>query len=300
MEINRVNTRIIPFRFEYHSPKSLGEALALLAKHGSEARILAGGTDLLVDMKQRLIEPKHLIDIKRIPELRLLREDPGGFMIGSAVKLRELERSEAIKERLPLLHEAISTMGSVQVRNMATIGGNLCRASPSADASVALLALDAEAQITGPEETRRVPLEGFFLGPRATILGQDEILTGVYVPHPPEGAGSSFIKVGRTSLDLAIVNIAVVLGLRGGSIDHCRIAMGAVAPKPIRLRKVEEFLLGRELTSGVLEEAAGMVEASINPITDIRATADYRREASKALLRDALRTAMERSGGGRA
>lgn len=299
MEINRVNTRIIPFDFEYHSPSSLGEALALLSKYGLEARILAGGTDLLVDMKQRLIEPRHLIDIKRIPELKLLREDSGGFMIGSAVKLRELERSEAIKMRLPLLHEAISSMGSVQVRNMATLGGNLCRASPSADAAVALLALGAEAQIAGPKEIRMAPIEEFFLGPRATLLRPDEILTGVYVPHPPKGAGSSFIKLGRTSLDLAIVNIAVTLRLRGGAVDQCRIAMGAVAPKPLRLREVEEFLLGKELTPMVLEEAAGMVEASIKPITDIRATAEYRREVSMALTRDALRTAMGRCGGQR-
>ncbi|MEM4727293.1 MAG: xanthine dehydrogenase family protein subunit M [Candidatus Bathyarchaeia archaeon] len=299
MEINRVNTRIIPFRFEYHSPNSLEEALALLSKYGSEARILAGGTDLLVDMKQRLIEPRHLIDIKRIPELRLLREDSGGLMIGSAVRLRELERSEAIKLRFPLLHEAVSSMGSVQVRNMGTIGGNLCRASPSADAAVALLALEAEAQIAGPTGSRRSPLEEFFLGPRMTLLKPDEILTGVYVPYPPEDGGSSFMKLGRTSLDLAIVNIAVVLRLKGWTIDHCRIAMGSVAPKPLRLRNVEGFLLGREFAPEVLEEAAGMVEASIKPITDIRATAEYRKEASRVLLRDALKTAMERCGGRR-
>lgn len=296
MEINRVNTRIIPFRFEYYSPSSLEEALALLSKYGSEARILAGGTDLLVDMKQRLMEPRHLIDIKRIPELKLLKEDSRGFMIGSTVRLRELERSKAIRERLPLLHEAISSMGSVQVRNMATIGGNLCRASPSADAAVALLALEAEAQIAGPTGTRRMPLEEFFLGPRKTHLRSDEILTGIYVPHPPENTGSSFIKLGRTSLDLAIVNIAVTLRLKGGAIDHCRIAMGAVAPRPLRLRNVEEFLLGRELTPEVLEKAAGMVEASIDPITDIRATAEYRKEVSKVLLKDALKTAIERGG----
>ena len=297
MEINRVNTRIIPFRFEYHSPSSLGEAIALLSMYGSEARILAGGTDLLVDMKQRLVEPKHLIDIKRIPELRLLREVPGGLEIGSAVRLRELERSKAVEGRLPLLREAVSSMGSIQVRNMATIGGNLCRASPSADAAVALLALDAEALISGPNGTRRVPLEDFFIGPRATALRPDEILTGVYVPYPPEGAGSSFIKVGRTMLDLAIVNIAVDLRLRGGAVDHCRMAMGAVAPKPLRLRDVEGFLIGRELTSEVLEEAAGRVEASIKPITDIRAAAEYRRAVSRALMRDALKTALERCGG---
>lgn len=297
MEINRVNTRIIPFKFEYHSPSSLGEALALLSRYGSEARILAGGTDLLVDMKQRLVEPRHLVDIKRIPELRLLGEDVGGFMIGSAVKLRELERSEAIKGRLPLLHEAVSFMGSVQVRNMATLGGNLCRASPSADAAVALLALEAEALIAGPTGTKRVPLEGFFLGPRATLLRPDEILIGVHVPYPPESAGSTFIKLGRTSLDLAIVNIAVSLELGGGALEHCRIAMGAVAPKPLRLRNIESFLLGKELTPEVLEEAVGMVEASIKPITDIRATAEYRREVSKVLLRDALKTAMERCRG---
>ncbi len=273
------------------------EALALLSRYGGEARILAGGTDLLVDMKQRLYEPRHLIDIKRIPELRLLREDSRGFTIGAAVRLRELERAEAIKERLPLLHEAISSMGSVQVRNMATIGGNLCRASPSSDSAVALLALEAVAQIAGPIGTREAPLESFFLGPRSTLLRSDEILKGVYVPHPPEGTGSSFIKVGRNKLDLAVVNIAVALRLEGGKANHCRIAMGAVAPRPIRLREVERLLLGREITPEALEEAAERVGSSIRPVTDIRATAEYRREASKALLKDAIKMAMERVGG---
>jgi len=294
MEINKVNTHIIPVEFEYHAPTNLKDALELLSKHGAEARLLAGGTDLLVKMKQRLIEPKHIINVKKIDELKGIVEEDG-LRMGAATKLRTIERSEVVKERFPLLGEAVRVIGSVQVRNMATVGGNLCNASPAADAAVALVALDAEARIIGPEGVRVVPMEAFFKGPGQTVLRPDELLTGISVPYLPEGTGTSFIKIGRTSLDIATINIGAVLVMEGGVVKDCRIALGAVAPTPIRVGKAEAFLRGKKLTDEVIGAAAEMVAGGIRPITDIRATAEYRREASKALTRDALTIAGKRS-----
>lgn len=295
MYINKLNTHIMPIRFEYHAPTSLEEAVGLLSKYGKEASLLAGGTDLLVNMKQRLVEPKHLINIKNIKELVGIKEGTNGIHIGAATRLRTIERSEMIKEKLPLLHEAVRSIGSVQIRNMATIGGNLCNASPTADGATALLALDAEARIIGPEGARIVPMEQFFVGAGQTVLRPDEIMVEVLSPYLAEDVGTSFIKIGWTSFDIATVNIAVVLKLEGGAVNDCRIALGACAPTPIRLYRVEEFLQGRELTGEVLEAAANIVSGYIRPRERWRrAPAEYRRSASKALIRDALTVASKR------
>jgi len=290
MNINQVNTHIIPTRFEYHAPTSLEEAVDLLSRYGGEARVLAGGTDLLVKMKQRLVEPRHVINIKNIEELTGIREAGGFVHIGAATRLRTIERSELVRVKLPLLCEAVSSMGSVQIRNMATLGGNLCNASPAADTACALLALGAEARIIGPEGARTVPLEEFFVGPGQTVMEADEMLAEVSIPLP-EGAGTSFMKIGRTSLDIATINIAVALKMAGGAVADCRIALGSVAPTPIRAHGAEEFLRGKEPTCEAVEAAANIVSEEIKPITDVRATAEYRREASKHLAVDALTTA---------
>lgn len=297
MQINKLNTHIMPQRFEYHAPTSLEAAVELLSIHGGEATLMAGGTDLLVKMKQRLVEPSHIINIKNIEELTRLERDGEGVHIGSATRLRNIERSELIATYLPLLHESVRSIGSVQIRNMATIGGNLCNASPAADCAVALLALDAEARILGPEGARTVSIEEFFIGPGKTVLRKDEVLVEVLAPPLSDDAGTSFIKVGRTSLDLAMVNIAVVLRKRGETVADCRIALGAVAPTPVRVHRAEEFMRGKEMTRETLEEAANIVSDDIRPITDVRAPVEYRREVSKTLTRDALAIAWRRIGG---
>ncbi len=295
MYINKLNTHIIPFKFEYHAPKSVEEAVELLSRYGEEASILAGGTDLLVKMKQRLIEPKHIIDIKRIKDLTGIREEEDGIHIGAATKLRTLERSKLIEEKLPVLHEAVITMGSIQIRNMATIGGNLCNASPSADAATPLLALNAEAKIVGSEGERIVPLEEFFIGPGRTVLKQDEMLVEVISPYLPENSGTSFMKIGWTNFDIATVNLAVVLKLEGEVVDECRIALGGCAPTPIRVHKAEDFLRGKKLTDEVLEEAANIVSGHVRPRARWRrAPPEYRRAVSRALTIDALTIAKKR------
>lgn len=295
MYINKLNTHIMPIRFDYHAPTSLEEAVELLSKYGREASLLAGGTDLLVKMKQRLVEPKHLINIKNIKELIGIEEREDGIHIGAATRLRTIERSGMIKEKLPLLHEAVRSIGSVQIRNMATIGGNICNASPTADSATALLALNAEARIIGPKGARIVPMEKFFVGAGQTVLRPDEIMVEVISPHLTEDAGTSFLKIGWTSFDIATINIAVVLRLEGEAVQDCRIALGACAPTPIRVHRVEEFLIGKELTGEVLEAAANIVSGYIRPRERWRrAPVEYRREASKALIRDALTIAAKR------
>jgi len=295
MKINEVNTHLIPIRFEYHAPTSLKEALDLLSKYGGDAAPLAGGTDLIVKMKQRLVEPKCIINIKNIDELNRVEERHDGIHIGAATRLRTIEKSEIIKAKLPLLQEAVRTIGSVQIRNMATIGGNLCNASPAADSATALLALDAKAHLISSEGSRTIPLEEFFTGPGRTVLKPNELLAEVSSPYLPENCGTSFQKIGRTSLDIATVNIATMLKMEGEVVSDCRIALGAVDPTPIRAHRAEEALRGKELTDETLKTAAKTVSGSIAPITDIRATADYRKEASKTLLRDALTIARDRA-----
>ena len=295
MYINQVNTRIMPIRFEYHVPTSLDAAVELLSKYGKEANLLAGGTDLLINMKQRLVEPKYIINIKNIKELIGIEEREDGINIGAATRLRTIEMSDMIQAKLPLLHEAVRSIGSVQIRNMATIGGNLCNASPTADSATALLALDAKARIIGPEGTRIVPMEKFFVGAGQTVLRPNEILVEVLSPHLTEDTGTSFIKIGWTSFDISTINIAAVLKLEGGHVNDCRIALGACAPTPIRVNRVEEFLKGQKLTSETLEAAANIISEYIKPRERWRrAPAEYRRAASKALIRDALTIASKR------
>ena len=295
--INRIDTHIIPVNFQYHAPKTLEEALELLAEYGDEARILSGGTDLLVKMKQRLIEPRHIISLRNLNELRGIKPVEGGIYIGAATKLREIERSKLIAERLPLLHEAVRAIGSIQIRNMGTIGGNLCNASPAADSAVALMALGAELHAQSLEGERIIPIEEFFKGPGVTALKPVELLTAIYVPYPPDGFGWAFRKIGRTSLDIATINAAAILTLHGGLIDLCRIALGAVAPTPVRAVRAEEHLRGRKPTPELIQEASELVVEDISPITDVRGTAEYRVEASKTLVRDALTTSIKRMGG---
>ena len=291
-DINKVNTHIIPVEFEYISPESLDEAIGLLRKYGSEARILAGGTDLLVDLKQRAREPKYIISLKRLP-LSYIEENESGIRIGAATRLRMLERSPLIREKFPVLYDAIRAIGSVQIRNMATIGGNLCNASPAADSAPALLVLEARVRMAGPDGEREIPIQEFFIGPKKTSLRSDEILKEIFVPYMPPNSYTSFLRISRTSMDIAKINIAAFLRMNGERVEECRIALGAVAPTPIRVKRAEEFLKGKALSEEVLKEAGEIVSQEISPITDIRATAEWRREVSKVLTRDAILKAVE-------
>ncbi len=296
MTINKVNTHIVPIEFEYHAPESLDEAVALLDMYGEDAKILAGGTDLIPHMKQRKTEPKHVVNIKNIPELACIEETPDGVKIGALAKLRAIELSPLIKEKIPVLSEASGSIGSVQIRNLGTVGGNICNASPSADMATALLALEAKVHVYGKDGARSYSIAEFFQGRGEVSLAKGEFLTGFTVPYPPEGAGSAFEKVGWTTFDIATVNVAAVLTLKGGKIDHCSIALGACSPAPIKVALAEETLRGKEPTDEVLEEAMEFVATCVELRERWRrAPPEYRRRSSQALAIDAVGRAVEQA-----
>ena len=289
MDINRFNTHIVPIRFDYHAPKSIEEAVRLLEEYGEEAQILAGGTDLIPKIKQRILEPKHVINLKAIPELACIKETPDGVKIGALTKLRAIELSPLINGKLPVLGEAARAIGSVQVRNRGTIGGNLCNASPCADTATALMVLDTVARVDSVEGSREAPIGEFFDGRGLTVVAPNEMLRELVVPNLPEGTGSAFVKVGWTTFDIATVNVAVALKLDDERVVDCRIALGACSPAPFRVRRAEEALKGKKLTDEILEEAAQVVSEHIEPRERWRrAPPEYRRKTSKALALEAL------------
>ena len=284
--INKHNTHIV-MPFEYHQPTTIEEAVEALKKHPG-AKPLAGGTDLIPKMKQKLIEPKHVVNLKKIPEMGVIEDRGDAVYIGAAVKLSEIEKSETVRRRLPLLSSCVKSIGSVQIRNMGTLGGNVCNASPAADGALGLMALEATVHIAGPGRKRQVEAKDFFEGPGLTVLGEDEIVTGFTVTVPTEDTGTCFISVGRTALDISTISIAVALTMDGDRVKDAKIALGSAAPTPLRLLDVEKQLKGKTLTEKLVEDTARKVSESIKPITDIRATAEYRREASKGIAVEAL------------
>ncbi len=291
---NLYNTHIIPVRFEYFAPSSLEEALELLNKYGSEAKVLAGGTDLLVKMKMRVVEPKYVINIKKLKELSYIRDEGGEVRIGALTKWRELERSDVIMKYFPALYDAVKAMGGTQIRNMATIGGNLCNASPAADSAPPLMVLEARLILASREGEREVPITQFFKGPGKTVMRPDELLKEIIIPKPEPGTGSAFIKVARTAMDLAKISAATAVKVEDGRIKFARIAIGSAAPTPVRAWKTEEALKGKPFTPEVIRENVKLVETEISPIDDVRSTAFYRREVSKVIVEDALILSHER------
>ncbi len=284
--INKHNTHIV-MPFEYHQPATVRAAVEILRKHPG-AKPLAGGTDLVPKMKQRLLEPKHVVNLKKIPELSVVEDRGDAVYIGAAVRLREIEKSETIRRRLPLLSSCVRSIGSVQIRNMGTLGGNVCNASPAADGALGLVALEATVHIAGPGGERQVEAKSFFEGPGLTVLGEDELVTGFTVPVPTEDTGTCFISVGRTALDISTISIAVALTMDGDRVKDAKVVLGSVAPTPIRLADAEKQLKRKTLTEKLVEDTAMKVSESIKPITDIRGTAEYRREASRGMAVEAI------------
>jgi carbon-monoxide dehydrogenase medium subunit len=247
-------------------------------------------------MKQRKAEPRHVVNIKGIPGLACIEETPEGIKIGALTKLRAIELSPLIRERLPMLSEAAASVGSIQIRNLGTIGGNICNASPSADMATPLLALDATVHIYGRDGAKAFSIAEFFQGRGDVNLGRGEFITGFTVPYPPEGAGSAFEKVGWTTFDIATVNVAALLTLKDGKVDLCSIALGACSPAPVRGVLAEAALIGKEPSAEALEEAVEFIAACVEPRERWRrAPPEYRRRSSQALAMDALSRAVERA-----
>ncbi len=286
--------------FEYLEPRTLDEACALLAKHGAEARALAGGTDLMVRMRRGQWLPRYVVNLKRIPGLDYVEYDAeAGLRIGALTRLNDLGRSAAAREHFPAVAETALKIGSVQVRNLATVGGNLCNAAPSADMAPILIGMQATVRLAGPGGERTVALADFFTGPGQTVLTPGEVMVEIRVPVPPPRTGAAYIKhTVRRAMDIAQVGVAAVVTLAGGheTCAEARIVLGAVAPVPMRATGAEAVLRGRPLTDEALAEAGRVAASEARPIDDVRSSAWYRREMVAVDTRRAVRRAAQAAG----
>ena len=279
-------------KFDYCQPESLQEAYRLMEKGKGGAKYVAGGTDLIVNIKKGVIQPNALISLKRIKELTGISQNKE-LALGSMTLLRDIQRDPRISQKYPALLQAVKALATPQIRNVATIGGNLCNSAPSADCAPPLLVMEATLALDGPGSQREVPIEAFFKGPGQTCLEASEILTGIRIPPPNGAATMAFLKLGRVSTDIAIVNAAACLTMKKQVCVKCRLAVGAVAPVPLRLRSVETMIEGNEISAELLERAGKMVEREVSPITDVRSTEEYRRIISGVLVKRAIEKAMK-------
>ncbi|RPJ72295.1 MAG: xanthine dehydrogenase family protein subunit M, partial [Acidobacteria bacterium] len=290
------NSHILLSQFDYFEPASMEEAIGLLAQHGDRARVLAGGTDLVVQMKMERVSPRAIVSLAAIPGLCRIEDRDGFLWVGSGATIAAIERDARVRRRYPSLADACASFSTTQVQTMGTVGGNLCNGSPAADCAPALLVAGAEVEIAGPRGTRRIPLEEFFVGPGRTVLQYGEILTSIALPPSPAAAGSAFLKIGRVAADVAKASAAVMVVRDGDRIADCRMAFGSVAPTPLRSRRAERALAGRGFSKEALAEAAEIASLEVTPIDDVRSQAWYRRRAVRALVVDAGALAWERAG----
>jgi carbon-monoxide dehydrogenase medium subunit len=283
-------------KFDYVKPKTLANASAFMVEHDGEARLYAGGTDLLILMKDGSITPRYVVDIKEIPGLQDFSfDEAAGLTIGAAASLNAVASSPIIREKFGLLAEAVETVGSYQVRNRATIGGNISNASPSADTVPALLVLGAMAWVFGGGEEKAVPLDAFFTGPGETVLGSGDILTSIQVPFPPAGSAYRYLKLGRVrAADLALVGVAVLGFPQAGNPSGYgfRIALGAVAPTPIRAPEAEATL-AESVDDEAIEKASLAAMRTAKPVSDVRASAEYRSAMVRVLTRRGIKEVLE-------
>jgi len=282
--------------FDYIAPSSAQEAVALLAENGDSACPLAGGTDLIVDLKHHAGNINLLVDVSCVPEFRGIEETPEGLSIGSMVTFGEIMAADVCREMTPAIVAGAHTIGAVQTRNLGTVGGNLVTCVPSADIAPSLLVLDARVTITGPDGSREIPIEEFFVGPRKTSLQPNELLESILIPQDALGKPSKFLKHGlRKGQALALVNAAASLWLDtdGETLIEPRLAVGAVAPVPLRAVEAEAFLAGKPATDAVIAEAAEIAVTEAKPIDDFRASADYRRQIIRTFAKRVLTRSVE-------
>jgi len=279
----------LPTRFQYYRPDNIQELLELVNKVGARGKILAGGTDLISGVRAgKITLPENVIDINRVG-LNSIDYSGGVVNVGAAAKLSDISASNIVTTRIPILAAAISEMGSAQVRNMGTIGGNLCNASPAADTAPPLLVLDSKLHIMGAGGEKVVSVHEFFLGPGKSLLSSKEVLTRIEVPMQPLDAKCAFVKLGRRkSLTLSTVCVAAIVRTKNGTFEDARIALGAVAPTPLRIRKAEESIKGKRVCEESIDEASTIVRNEVKPITDVRASEEYRREMSYELTKMTL------------
>lgn len=284
-------------RFEYLKAFSIEQAISFLVTYKGAAKLLAGGTDLIPELQNDSLAPEFLVDIKGISGLDAIRYDGDSLCLGALTTIRAIETSPLILSSKPfdMLAQAAATLGSVQVRNRATIGGNLCHASPSADMAPALLALEASLRFRGPAGTRTVPVSEFFTGPKETVVGHDEIMTEVRIPRPQSSrtAGVYIKHSPRGAMDLAIVGVAAVVSMStdGATCSAIRIGLGGVAPTPVRARRAEAALEDKRPDDTLVETASKIASGDCSPISDVRGSAEYRRAMVSVLAGRSIKEA---------
>lgn len=284
---------MIPSSFEYLVPKSVKGVIQTLQQHGEEARLLAGGHSLLPLMKLRLAQPRVLIDLRKLAQLRRIRGKDGKIVVGALATYAQLESSRMIKGKCPLLAKTAAMIGDAQVRNRGTIGGSLAHADPAADLPAAMLALGAEMHLTGAEGERWLPADEFFTGALTTALTPAELLIDVRIPMSPKGTGTSYQKVKQKASGFAIVGVAVQLQLDGGRCLDIGAAVTGLSAVPFRARAVEEQLRGQRLDAALIKNAAAVVADGVDALDDLHASADFRAHLARVHMGKAIAEAMK-------
>jgi len=284
--------------FAYFAPRTLDEAVALLASARGRARVFAGGTDLLPRLEKRLVRAETLVDLKRIPELRSISFDKtSGLTIGATVRLADLLEVPEVQRYYPAMADAASQTATVQIRNMGTLAGNVCNGSPCADCAPVLIARGAHLALRSPRGERLLPIGEFFKGPGDIALEPDELLVRIHVPPPPPFTGFAFAKLpARTHVDVSAVNVGVMVVRKGQACGEARIVLGAVGPIPLRAHKAEARLADVTLGANLLQEVGQLAASETKPIDDVRSSAAYRRAMAAVLVRRALVVAATRAG----
>jgi len=291
---------MIPSAFEYHAPSSVSEAIALLKKYGDEAKVLSGGHSLLPLMKLRFATPEHIVDINGVKELAYLKEEGGVLKIGALAREVDLERSSTVMSKFPLIADAVKVIADPQVRNRATVAGNLAHGDPANDHPAVMLALGAELTLQGPKGSRTLPVDKFFLDTLTTALAPDELLTEIRIPLPPAKSGGAYFKIERKVGDFATAAVGVQVTLDGSGVcKSAGIGLTNAGRVPIKATAAEAYLKGKKLDEATLKEAGRLAAAASDPATDTRAPAAYKKAMVKELTIRALRKAAARAAGGK-
>ncbi len=284
-----------PAKFEYVRAKSVAQAARLLEEHGDEAVALAGGQSLIPLMKFRLSRPKYVIDISRLKELTHLRITEKGLVVGALTRHVQLAESAAVAEHYPIMRDAAADIGDVQVRNLGTIGGDLAQADPAGDWGPVILALDAEVTCVSTRRKRTIKAAEFFVDSYTTALEPGELITEVLIPSAAANSGGAYVKLGRRSGDFAVASVALQLELTGELVRSCSLALGGVAPTPVRAVQAERIIAGHVVSEECIKDAAELVQEAAAPISDARGSAEYKRAMLKPLVRKALAIALKRA-----
>jgi aerobic carbon-monoxide dehydrogenase medium subunit len=288
---------MIPPPFDYHAPRTLPDAIALLGQLGEDAKILSGGQSLLPLLKLRFASPAHLIDIGRIPGLDYIKEEGGFLRIGALVREAALESSSLIASRYPILVDTARVIADPIVRNLATVCGNLAHGDPANDHPATMLALGASVVLTGPNGSRTVPVSGFFTGIFTTALAPNEVLTEIQIPVPPAGSGGAYVKLERKVGDFATAGAAAFLVVSGGAIAQAGIGITNAGPTPINASAASAALVGRKPDDAAFASAASLAASATSPNPDRRGQTDYKKEMARVMTLRALQKAAQRAGG---